>query len=333
MTLRLPPLSRRSQRHLPFFVLCLVAATAAAMPWGTGAAAETTAQNLTTYVPECTRACVEQKIRDSGLCSGPDDSECLCTNISQIGPGSVPCSRDACANEFSNSTEMAAALKSGYLAFCARVWSSPNSPTTGPPSGFPSNFSSLPTSAITPSASSDPSGSGSGDGSAGDNDGSSDSGGGGGVNLSTGAIVGIAVGVGVFVVSITGGLLVFAFRLGRRRPDSDPADPALNSPQHSNGGEVGRGGGEGGGGEGQGAVAVAEAGEEAEEPKPQLSGTPLNELQAEYTVAGFDPLKELETRERPAELSADPPSYTRHDTRNGSGNGDHDDWMGAIARS
>ncbi|KAL7626287.1 hypothetical protein AAE478_003058 [Parahypoxylon ruwenzoriense] len=246
---------------LPFLVLVLVAAAVA--------------QNLTTYVPECAQLCVEDAVDNSGVCSGVNDTRCLCSNIRLIGPSSMPCCQESCSSEYNNSTEQIAnAVRSGYMKFCgdrhaAGVWSTITS-TSSPP---------LPTSSPASSPSSTP---------ALENNTSE-----GRDSLSRGAIAGIAVGAGVGSISITGALLIFAFRLGKGR--SDKGGGNNNNNNNNNNNEAG---------EEEGGCLVKD--------KPQLGGTPMNELETEYTLSGFDRVKELETREQPAELSAGPPTPPLH---------------------
>ncbi|KAI1106307.1 hypothetical protein F4804DRAFT_348688 [Jackrogersella minutella] len=120
--------------------------------------------------------------------------------------------------------------------------------------------------------------------------------GGGGSSLSTGSIAGIAVGGAGALVLITGGLLLFAFRLGKgyssRKKDGEAGAPPPPPPPPTDPGQQ-------------------EEGEIVKTEKAQLEGQPVSELSTEYTLSGFDPVKELPTQERPAEFSADPlPRYT-----------------------
>lgn len=205
-----------------------------------------------------------------------------------------------CAQEggsCSNSTDLRGAMMSAYQQYCSDVKATGTWNSMG---GFP-GFTAWATGAITSATISssttppptsvptavdpEPSSSGSG--------GSSSS-------LSTGAIAGIAVGGGVAVISITGGLLLLAFRLGKGYSSRKKGEDTAGS------GEQGRGGGEGGiGGQVTGVTDETAAKNEA-----QLDGKPVSELQTDYTLSGFNPIKELPAQERPAELPADPlPRY------------------------
>ncbi|KAI1467231.1 uncharacterized protein F4812DRAFT_54900 [Daldinia caldariorum] len=265
-------------------------------------------QNLTTYVPECAQPCVLTSIAQNSNCTGPSDVRCLCSNIRSIGPGAVSCAQGACAG---NSTEqIRSELHSGFLQFC----SDNGAPAGGDFSGFPP-FWSTPGGGSRPSSSPPPTASATTTPSATSTlpvaatdqqqqqqQQSPDSGGGG---LSGGAIAGLSVGGVIACIALTGGLVLYAFRLGRRhsklRSGGELGDHP-NPPQE---------GGAGGGGDkddkgdhpsdGIG-IGVALGTEH----KVQLEGAPVSELPTEYTLSGFDPVKELATHEKPVELSADP---------------------------
>ncbi|KAI1807903.1 hypothetical protein F4811DRAFT_549336 [Daldinia bambusicola] len=260
-------------------------------------------QTLTAYIPECAQPCILASIPQNSNCTGPDDVRCLCASIRPIGSGSVSCAQGACKGN--NTEQITNKLHSGFLQFC-----SDNGAQAGIDSGFPPSWSSSwgggrPSSSPTASAASAPS---TAPADSGQQQQASDSGGGGGGGgsggLSSGAIAGLAVGVGVACIALTGGLLLYAFRLGRRHskrlPGDEPADP---SPQE--GGEGGGGGGGAGGDKGDhplDGIGIALGSEH----KVQLEGAPISELPTEHTLSGFDRVKELATHEKPVELSAEP---------------------------
>ncbi|KAI2469228.1 hypothetical protein F4781DRAFT_233972 [Annulohypoxylon bovei var. microspora] len=254
------------------------------------------APSLVTYVPECAQDCVLKSL--NGTCTGPEDSQCLCTNMRTIGFGSVSCATAAC----NNSTELVASeLRSGYAQFCTAAGAST-------PAGIPTGgvgwgswgssataASTTGTTSMTTSSTSIPA---TGEADSPQNTSTSSLGGSGGgsSSLSTGAIAGVAVGGGIGLISITGGLLLLAFRLGRSHSRQKKDEAARQGP-----------GQEGGGGDPD---PESLADETAAGDKAQLEGKPVSELPTEYTLSGFDPIKELPTQERPAELSADPlPRY------------------------
>ncbi|KAI0834964.1 hypothetical protein F5Y06DRAFT_146100 [Hypoxylon sp. FL0890] len=254
-------------------------------------AAALAAQNLTTYMPECVRPCLEQSINNTS-CTGPEDSQCLCSNQQRVGYSTFTCAEQGGACPGNSAEQLRSSMMSAYQQYCSdtNATSSGNSVNGFPAfatSGWVTGASATATSSTTHPPTStpttvndEPSSSGSG--------GSSSS-------ISAGAIAGIAVGGGVAVISITGGLLLLAFRLGKgyssRKKGADPADPGQ------------QGAGEGGhGGDGQ-LVGVTD--DTAAKNETQLDGKPVSELQTEYTLSGFDPVKELPTQEKPAELPAD----------------------------
>ncbi|KAI4869489.1 hypothetical protein F4820DRAFT_406759 [Hypoxylon rubiginosum] len=258
---------------------------------GLAATPQNATQNLTTYVPECAQACLEDSL--SGVCSGPEDAECLCDNIATIGPGSRSCVMGACSG---NSTAQTAA-RTGYMNYCSDTghpmdgsWRSPpdysNGWQTSTTMGTSTTASTSTSAAATSSATS-----------AGPITASDSAGGGGdgGDDLSKGAIAGIAVGGGIACILLTGGLLFFAFRLGKKH---------YKRKQEGGGGPQGPEQGE--------ADPQKEEGSDTMSPrrsKAQLDGNPVSELHAGIVDSGLDPIKELPTHERPAELSADPISY------------------------
>ncbi|KAI1502235.1 hypothetical protein F5X99DRAFT_162555 [Biscogniauxia marginata] len=97
--------------------------------------------------------------------------------------------------------------------------------------------------------------------------------------LSTGAKAGIGVGAGIGSLSVIGGLVFLGFRLGRRK-NGNAADH--NDDQES------------GGAKDDAAVVMG--------CKAQLDGNAVSELQTDYGLGDLYYVKELETRERPAEL-------------------------------
>ncbi|KAI0115067.1 hypothetical protein F4814DRAFT_304728 [Daldinia grandis] len=241
-------------------------------------------QNLTTYLPECAQSCIESSISKNSNCTGPDDVKCLCSNIRYIGPGSISCAQGACSN---SSEQLTYKLHSGFVDYCSDngeevsgdysgggyppVWTASWGKTSSPTA--PATSMASPVAATEPPSNEQQS--------------PSSTGGGG---LSGGSIAGIAVGVGVACILITGGLLLYAFRLGRgHSKHAQGEEPAGPGPQE-----------EGGGGY-NGTDNVLEA-----EKKAQLEGAPVSELPTEYTLSGFHPVKELATHEKPVELSADP---------------------------
>ncbi|OTA61935.1 hypothetical protein K449DRAFT_465339 [Hypoxylon sp. EC38] len=251
------------------------------------------AQNLTTYMPECVQPCLERSINSTGSCTGPEDSQCLCSNEARIGYSAWMCAQEA--GSCSNSTDqLRGAMMSAYQQYCTDVgvtgsWNSRGSfpgftaSQTGAVTSTAMSSSTTPPPTSTPTATNDePTSSGSGGSSSG---------------LSTGAIAGIAVGGGVAVISITGGLLLLAFRLGKGYSNRKKGEDAAGSGE--------QGGGEGGSGNGG-----PDTDETALKNEAQLDGKPVSELQTEFTLSGFNPIKELQTQERPAELPADPlPRY------------------------
>ncbi|XXH04679.1 hypothetical protein Hte_011099 [Hypoxylon texense] len=266
----------------------------------------TAQQNLTTYVPDCAQNCLEQSL--SGVCSGPDDAECLCDNIATIGPGSRSCVVGACSG---NTTEQNAA-RSGYVKYCSDTghpvegggqfgpgWSSgsggwqTSTTTMGTSTTSPSTSTSTTAPSALATAASESEGGG------GDDDGGSD--------LSKGAIAGIAVGGGIACILITGGLLFVAFRLGRRHYQrKHEGGGGGSSPQGPNPPSQGD--------EEEAVTDLPQKEDGARTPtrratNAQLDGNPVSELHAGFVDSGLDPIKELPTHERPAELSADPISY------------------------
>ncbi|KAI1452270.1 hypothetical protein F4805DRAFT_42369 [Annulohypoxylon moriforme] len=246
-----------------------------------------TSTSLVAYIPECAQDCILQSI--NGTCTGPGDAQCLCNNMRTIGFGSVSCASTACNN---STEEIATELRSGYTQYCSAAGVSVASSATAIPSfAWGGSGSGWGAATTTASSSTHIAATGEADSSA--NASASASGGGGG--LGTGAIAGIAVGGAIGVISITGGLLLLAFRLGRNH-SSRKKDGASPSGQQ-----------EGGDGDPK---PDSSANDAVAADKAQLEGKPLSELPTEYTLSGFDPIKELPTQERPAELSADPlPRY------------------------
>ncbi|KAI1134185.1 hypothetical protein F5Y05DRAFT_242905 [Hypoxylon sp. FL0543] len=245
------------------------------------------AQNLTTYMPECVQPCLAQSI-GSTSCTGPEDSQCLCNNQQRVGYGTFTCAEQsgACAG---NSTEqLRGTMMSAYRQYCSDAKATGNWNSMG---GFPAFTSSG--TAIGPSATTTPPPTGTPTAVVNDEPSSSGSGGPTSSSLSTGAIAGIAVGGGIAVISTTGGLLLLAFRLGKvyssRKKDGDAAGTGQ------------QGGAEGG----DGGQLTDVTDETAKENEAQLDGIPVSELQTEYTLSGFDPVKELPTQEKPVELPAD----------------------------
>ncbi|KAI1644832.1 uncharacterized protein F4817DRAFT_318492 [Daldinia loculata] len=241
-------------------------------------------QNLTTYLPECAQPCIASSISKNSNCTGSDDVECLCSNIRYIGPGSLPCAQGACSN---SSEQLAYKLHSEFVNYCSDNGEEVSNDLSG--GGYPpvwtatwgktSSPTTSATSMTSPVAATEPPSN--------EQQSPSSTGGGG---LSGGAIAGIAVGVGVACISITGGLLFYAFRLGRGHPKRKQGEePAGPSPQEEGGGDY------------DGIDNILEA-----EKKVQLEGAPVNELPTEHTLSGFHPVKELATHEKPIELSADP---------------------------
>ncbi|OTB08033.1 hypothetical protein M426DRAFT_317542 [Hypoxylon sp. CI-4A] len=233
-------------------------------------------QNLTTYIPGCAQSCIEASISNNSQCAGPEDSQCLCTNERQIGYGSLSCAQQACS---SNSTEdLVGQLRSGYSSFCNDAGIQDSSGGSGPASGWPSGWggssqtSTAATSAPTSTASSTSVPTAAADS----------------TSLSRGAIAGIAVGGGIALIAITGGLFLLAFRLGKgfsgRKKDEGPGQQEQAGEEDTN----------------------KRDDQEKAGVKPQLEGMPVSELPTEYTLSGFDPVKELPTREKPVELSAEP---------------------------
>ncbi|KAI1483899.1 hypothetical protein F4774DRAFT_405104 [Daldinia eschscholtzii] len=246
-------------------------------------------KNLTAYLPECAQPCIESSISQNSHCTGPDDAQCLCSNIRYIGPGSVPCAQGACSG---NSTEqLTNKLHSGFLDYCSDNGVKVGSDFTGgghPPVwtaswGWPSSPTASATSMTSPAAATAPA----------DAEQQTSNSGGGGGGLSGGAIAGLAVGVGVACILITGALLLYAFRLGKRRSKHSAGDePTDPGPQGEGGSDKGDPNGIG--------IALGT------EDKVQLEGAPVSELPTEHTLSGFHPVKELATHEKPIELSADP---------------------------
>ncbi|KAI1212966.1 uncharacterized protein F4807DRAFT_306391 [Annulohypoxylon truncatum] len=247
--------------------------------------------SLVTYMPDCAQDCILKSL--NGTCTGPEDSQCLCNNMRTIGVGSVPCASAAC----NNSTEgVANELRSGFIKYCGAAGVSVSPEATAIPSfgwgggglgGASMTAASTTTSTPTSSSSTNVAATGEAETSANASAPTSSVGGGG---LSAGAIAGIAVGGVVAVVSTTGGLLLLAFRLGRNHSNRKK-DEAAPSGQRE---------------DGDGSPDPSNSANEViTADKPQLEGKPLNELPTEYTLSGFDPIKELPTEERPVELSAD----------------------------
>ncbi|KAI1096432.1 hypothetical protein F5B19DRAFT_146421 [Rostrohypoxylon terebratum] len=257
--------------------------------------------SLVTYEPECAQDCVLKSI--NGTCTGPEDSQCLCDNMRAVGSGSVVCAAAACN---SSAEELALELRSGFTKYCSDANISVASSATAVPSfawggsggGWGASATTITTTtsstqtSSTQTSSTQTSSTGvlaTGEAESPANVSASSSGGG----LSAGAIAGIVVGGVIGVVSITGGLLLFAFRLGRNHtnrkkdatgPPDRGEEPESSSPDND----------------------AAE--------KAQLAGQPLSELPTEYALSGFDPIKELPTQERPVELSGDPLPQHRNET-------------------
>ncbi|KAI0850962.1 hypothetical protein F5Y00DRAFT_268024 [Daldinia vernicosa] len=241
-------------------------------------------QNLTTYLPECAQPCIESSISKNSNCTGTGDVKCLCSNIRSIGPGSLSCAQGACSN---SSEQLAYELHSEFVDYCSDNGEEVSSDFSGggsPPVwtaswGKTSSPTASATSMTSPVAATKPPSN--------EQQSPSDPDGGG---LSGGAIAGIAVGVGVACILITGGLLLYAFRLGRRHSKrTQGEEPAGPGPREEGGGDY------------NGIDNVLEA-----EKKVQLEGAPVSELPTEHTLSGFHPVKELATHEKPVELSADP---------------------------
>lgn len=111
-------------------------------------------------------------------------------------------------------------------------------------------------------------------------------GGGSGEDLSKGAVVGIAIGAGIGCILTTGGLLLFAFRLGKGHWNRNQVEASQGPGRQEEGG--------------------GDPNELDNKDKPQLEGQPISELQTDYTISGpKESIKELPTQERPAELSAE----------------------------
>ncbi|KAI1378245.1 hypothetical protein F4677DRAFT_412628 [Hypoxylon crocopeplum] len=263
--------------RLPF-ILILIALIAA-----------TVAQNLTTYEPECAQPCIEESINSTGICAGPEDSTCLCNNMQRIGPGSFACAQKACP---ANTTqELIGELRGAYMKYCSDVGATPSGGWNNYNGGAATTSASQGTAAATSTMATSSTASPAATTGANTSPSSSPDAGGGGSNLSAGAIAGIAVGGVVATICVTGGLLLFAFRLGKGQSRRNQQDPSAPGQQE-----------EGIGGSGNEDPNTAVGGVE----KAQLEGTPISELQTEHTLSGFGHVKELPAYERPAELSADP---------------------------
>lgn len=277
------------------------------------AAASSTAasQNITTYVPECSWQCLEDSL--AAVCSGPTDAECLCDNIMKIGPGSRTCVSSDC----SGNTTATTAYHAGYVSYCndtghavdesghfppgyswgaGSQWSTTMATSTSTSMSAAATSTSSPsTTAAAPTAASDSAGGSRGGG----GDGSSD--------LSKGAIAGIAVGGGIACILISGALLFLAFRLGKKHYKKKhekelQQGPSSRPEEHGGDDDIPK-------------EVEATQTQQQQQPNAQLDGTPINELHAGhaghagYAVSGLDPIKELPTHERPAELSAEPISH------------------------
>ncbi|KAI1450828.1 hypothetical protein F5Y02DRAFT_4919 [Annulohypoxylon stygium] len=245
--------------------------------------------SLVTYEPECAQDCLLKSI--NGTCTGPEDSQCLCNNMRTVGSGSVVCAAAACNN---SAEGIAPELRSGFTKYCSDAGVSVSSSATAIPSfawgGSGGGWgASTTTASSTQTSSTGVPATGEAESTA--NVSASNPGGG----LGAGAIAGIAVGGGIGVISITGGLLLLAFRLGRNH---NRKKDATGPPDQQEGGEEPK---------------LSSPDNEAIE-KAQLDSQPLNELPTEYTLSGFDPIKELPTQERPVELSADPLPRHRSET-------------------
>ncbi|KAI0887388.1 uncharacterized protein GGS22DRAFT_157003 [Annulohypoxylon maeteangense] len=258
------------------------------------------ATSLLTYVPECAQDCVTKSL--NGTCAGPEDSQCLCNNMRTIGIGSVSCASAACGN---STEQVATELRSGYVKYCSAADVSVAPSATAIPSfgwgagGFgggswgssvtvtvastATGMSTATTSSTTLAPT----------GEAENSPNAPASGGGSHSGLSGGAIAGIAVGGVIGVISITGGLLLFAFRLGRNHSQRKKEEAEAET-----GGQQESGSGNGG------PKPDSPANNTAEADKVQLEGKPLSELPTEYTLSGFERIRELPTQERPAELCA-----------------------------
>ncbi|KAI8966843.1 hypothetical protein F5Y11DRAFT_308251 [Daldinia sp. FL1419] len=246
-------------------------------------------QNLTACMPECAQSCVESSIAKNSKCTGPDDVKCLCDNIRAIGPGSVSCAQEACGN---STEQLAYSLRSAFTDYCSDNGITVGSDYSGgyPPPGWSTSWGhEWPTTSATgmtsPAADAT--------GSPGSEKQASNTAGG----LGGGAIAGIVVGACVACILITGGLLLYAFRLGRGRSKHTQGEEAAGPGPQEEGGSAGAGI-EGGLNE-IGVALVTDS-------KVQLDGKPIGELPTEYALSGFHPVKELATHEKPVELSAEP---------------------------
>ncbi|KAI5928591.1 hypothetical protein F4810DRAFT_11746 [Camillea tinctor] len=106
--------------------------------------------------------------------------------------------------------------------------------------------------------------------------------------LSTGAKAGIGISAGISGLSIIGGLIFLGFRLGRRKRGA-----TLNTAED----QESSGANNGNNGDNDDKSAADALGY-----KPQLDGNAVSELQPDYGPDDPNPVKELEARERPAEL-------------------------------
>ncbi|KAI1766374.1 hypothetical protein GGR53DRAFT_212411 [Hypoxylon sp. FL1150] len=273
------------------------AATAAAV-----ATASAVSQNITSYVPECSWQCLEDSL--AAVCSGPTDAECLCDSIATIGPGSRTCVASDCSG---NTTATIAAYRAGYVDYCNETGHAVDEAGYYPPGysggsqwGSSTTIVTSTTAAATSSSSSSPASSTAAPAAASDSTSTAAGGeGGGGSDLSGGAIAGIAVGGGIACILIAGALLFLAFRLGKKHYVKKQEKL-----------ETGEGSSKGGsGGQPDEADVSKEVEATQQRTKAQLDGNPINELHAGYVVTGLDPIKELPTNERPAELSAEPVSH------------------------
>jgi hypothetical protein len=55
-----------------------------------------TAQNFSSYVPDCAPPCVQQTLNSTKICASLEDNKCLCTNFPQIVFPSIQCFVQTC---------------------------------------------------------------------------------------------------------------------------------------------------------------------------------------------------------------------------------------------
>ncbi|KAI1082320.1 hypothetical protein F5B20DRAFT_31960 [Whalleya microplaca] len=229
---------------------------------------------------ECALSCIETVANKFELCDGVNNIKCMCINRQYIQKEAAPCLKKTCVDPEKNSVgKITHRVTQKYMTLCSDFQQGHENglepdaiSITVPPIIYTAALIAevIATSATTIATAPEPS-------KTQDYSGSVSS-------FNSGAMTGIAVGAGIGGIFITGLLVLVAIRLVTRswrhsrimQPEQDHECKVENETR----------------------VCMRD--------KPQLDGTPIAELQTRHTLSGFETTGELETREKPAELSANP---------------------------